>query len=221
MKSNTKSFQNITEKTWNTIEITSLGDDMYRVILDGQEIAQFNISSYGLGDPNPYIPGGVYKSFAFGPWQDQAAYYRNVNVTLNSGENVYSNTMTSQDTLVEYGVQTLNGYSCSDSGKRDRYSWLGDRLISSRALMVSTGEMQFFWGPAEEAFSRQISTGQVPINTLFSPLTAEDTIIRTTNVDPLLVDYTFDFMQVVYHYWLRYVLFSRLVTSMLRLLITN
>lgn len=71
--------------------------------------------------------------------------------------------------------------------------------------MIGTGQVQFVWGPAEEAFSRQISSGQVPISTLSSPLDTEGALIRTTNVDPLLVDYEFDFMQVIYNYWLRYV----------------
>jgi hypothetical protein len=51
------------------------------------------------------MPGSIYKNFAFGPWQDQAAYLRNVNVTLSTGENVYSNSMSSEELLVEYGVQ--------------------------------------------------------------------------------------------------------------------
>jgi hypothetical protein len=29
-------------------------------------------------------------------------------------------------------------------------------------------------------------------------------LVRTTNVDPLLVDYSFDFVLYIYHYWLRY-----------------
>ncbi|KAH8685358.1 Six-hairpin glycosidase-like protein [Tricladium varicosporioides] len=193
---------NITEKKWYTIKTLSPGDGTYTVFIDDQEIAHFNASSYGFGNSNPYIPGGVYKGFAFGPWQDQAAYVRNVNVTLGSGEKVYSNSMLSNDVLIEYGVQTNEMYTCSDSGKRDRFSWLGDRLISSRTVMISTGQEQFVRGPAVEAFSRQISSGQVPINTLFSPLDIEGALIRTTNVDPLLVDYTFDFMQVIYNYWL-------------------
>jgi hypothetical protein len=113
--------------------------------------------------------------------------------------------MLSEDVLLEYGVQTNEMYTCSDSGKRDRYSWLGDRLVSSRTVMTGAGQGQFVWGPAEEAFSRQIPSGQIPINTLFSPLDPEGALIRTSNVDPLLVDYNFDFMQVIYNYWLRYV----------------
>ncbi|KAH7129839.1 catalytic activity: RhaA is able to hydrolyze alpha-1 [Dactylonectria estremocensis] len=193
----------VTEKQWHTIETTSHGDDTYTVLLDDQEIASFNISSYGVGNPNPYIPGGTSKSFAFGPWQDQAAWIRNVNLTLSSGETIYSNAMKSEDILAEYGVQINTEYVCSDAGKRDRYSWLGDRLISSRVTMVSTAEDEFVWGPAEQAISRQSTSGQVPINTLFSPLDTESILIRTTNVDPLIVDYNFDVIQVIYDYWLR------------------
>jgi hypothetical protein len=116
---------------------------------------------------------------------------------------VYNNSMTSESVLTEYGVQTNEDYVCSDAGKRDRYSWLGDRLISSRALLVSTNEHEFVRGPAQQAFSRQTPAGQLPINTLFSPLTLEGVLVRTTNVDPLLVDYSFDFVLYIYHYWLR------------------
>lgn len=193
----------MTEKSWHLIRTESLGDGIYNIFLDDNRVAHFNISSYGLGDPNPYIPGGAYRGFAFGPWQDQAAHIRNVNVTLSTGENVYSNPMTSPDVLIEYGIQTNDQYICSDAGKRDRYSWLGDRLVSSRAIMVSTKQENLVWGPAEQALSRQSTSGQVPINTVFSPLDQQSTLIRTANVDPLLVDYNFDFIQIIYDYWFR------------------
>ena len=196
-------IQNVTEKEWHTIETTSFGDGTYDVLLDGTSIATFNISSYGIGDPNPYIPGGYYKSFALGPWQDQAAWYRNVNVTLSSGESIYSNPMSSNEILEEYAVATLNTYTCSDSGKRDRFSWLGDRYFSSRAIMLGSNQLEYVWAAAEEAFSRQSSLGQVPINTLFSPQLPADAVIRTDNVDPLIVDYMFDFMGVIYFYWMQ------------------
>lgn len=65
---------------------------------------------------------------------------------------MYSNPMTSGDVLVEYGVQTNTQYSCSDSGKRDRFSWLGDRINSVRAVTLGTHQSEFVWGPAEEGF---------------------------------------------------------------------
>ncbi|KAH7350663.1 catalytic activity: RhaA is able to hydrolyze alpha-1 [Rhexocercosporidium sp. MPI-PUGE-AT-0058] len=191
------------EKTWHSIRTVSPGDQTYTIYLDDVEIAHFNISSYGLGDANPFIPGGASKGFAFGPWQDLAAYIRNVNATLATRENFYSNPITSEDVLVEYGVQTNNQTVCSDSSKRDRYSWLGDCLVSARTVMIGTGQYQFVGGPTMEVFSRQVSSGQVPISTLFSPLEMEGTVIRTTNLDPLLVDYQFDLMQIIYNYWMR------------------
>ena len=123
-----------------------------------------------------------------------------MNVTLNTGEVVYSNPMTSSDALVEYGVETNDAYLSSDAGKRDRFSWLGDRIISSSAIMVSSAQTEYVSNVAEEAFSRQVTSGQVSCNTLFSPLDAESILIRTTNVDPLLVGYDFDFMHLIYDY---------------------
>ncbi|KAJ5126401.1 hypothetical protein N7448_005703 [Penicillium atrosanguineum] len=69
--------------------------------------------------------------------------------------------------------------------------------------MVSTQQSEYVWGLAEQIFTRQITSGQVPSNTLFSPLDTQSVLIRTANVDPLLVDYNIDFMQVIYDYWLR------------------
>lgn len=63
--------------------------------------------------------------------------------------------MTAEDALTEYGVQTNEEYIFSDAGKRDLYSWLGDRLISFMLTTVSTTENEFVRGPAEQALSRQ------------------------------------------------------------------
>lgn len=63
--------------------------------------------------------------------------------------------MTSEDVLVEYGIQTNNQYLCSDAGKWDRFSRLGNRLISARTVMVGSHQAEFVWGPAEEIFSPQ------------------------------------------------------------------
>lgn len=147
-------WQNVTEKVWHKIETASHGDDTYTVFLNGEEIAHFNISSYGIGDSNPYIPGGANKGFAFGPWQDQATYIRNVTVTSSTSEVRYIQPMTSPDTLIEYGVQTNTDFVQSDSGKRDRFSWMGDRLISSRAILVSTLDGQCIWGPTRQTFKQ-------------------------------------------------------------------
>jgi hypothetical protein len=69
--------------------------------------------------------------------------------------------------------------------------------------MVSTQQFEYVYGPAEKAFSRQTGSGHVPCNTLFSPLDEKSALIRTATLDPLLVDYNFDFIQIIYQYWLR------------------
>ncbi|KXJ87792.1 Six-hairpin glycosidase-like protein [Microdochium bolleyi] len=195
----------VTEKKWHTITTISLGDDTYRVLLNDKEIASFNISSYGLGAPNPHIPGGYSTGFALGPWQDQAAYYRNVKIVSNMPDSkvLYENALTSPDVPREFGVATNDQYICSDGGKRDRFLWLGDMYISARSGLVSTGEPKYISGTAEMYFSRQTAAGHIPCNTLFSPLDMESTLIRTGNVDPLLVDYNFEFIQIVWDYWMR------------------
>ncbi|BGP29034.1 hypothetical protein JCM10296v2_000770 [Rhodotorula toruloides] len=135
-----------------------------------------------------------------GTYSDQAAWYRNVNVTLASGQNWYSNPMTSEDVKVEYGVATNDFTVCSDAGKRDRYSWLGDRQISARSI-EAVGEFEYVWGPAEQAFARQIASGEVPSNMLFSQLDPLGIQGCTESLDLILVDWDSKFFDVIYHYW--------------------
>ncbi|KAL7337612.1 catalytic activity: RhaA is able to hydrolyze alpha-1 [Rhodotorula toruloides] len=190
----------VTEKTWHNIETDSPGDGTYTVRLDGKQIAHFNLTAYNVGARPPYFPPCAYYSFAFGPWQDQAAWYRNVNITLASGQNWYSNPMTSEDIKVEYGVATNDFTVCSDAGKRDRYSWLGDRQISARSV-EAVGEFEYVSGPAEQAFARQIASGEVPSNMLFSQLDPLGIQGRTESLDLILVDWDSKFFDVIYHYW--------------------
>ncbi|KWU43435.1 hypothetical protein RHOSPDRAFT_35040 [Rhodotorula sp. JG-1b] len=190
----------VTEKEWHTIETDSPGDGTYTVRLDGKQIAHFNLTAYNIGARPPYFPPCPYYSFAFAPWQDQAAWYRNVNVTLASGQNYYSNPMTSEDIKIEYGVATNSDYVCSDAGKRDRFSWLGDRQISARSI-EAVGEWEYVWGPAIQAFDHQISSGEIPSNMLFSELDLLGTQGRTESLDLILVDWENKFVSVLYYYW--------------------
>ncbi|ORY82403.1 Six-hairpin glycosidase-like protein [Leucosporidium creatinivorum] len=192
----------VTEKEWHEIATESPGDGTYTVKIDGKQIASFNLTAYGQGARPVYFPPAAYYSFALGPWQDQAAWYRNVNVTLASGASWYSNPMTSEDVKIEYGVAPNDYYVCSDAGKRDRFAWLGDRQISARAI-EAVGDFDAVSGPAEQAFARQVSTGGVPANTLFSELDPLGVLGRTENLDLILVDWLNRFTDVIYQYWIR------------------
>lgn len=194
---------NLSEQAWHTIETDSPGGGLYTVRVDGHSVASFNLTSYGKALPNPYIPGGYYKGFAFGPWRDQAAWYRKVTVT-SGGSMLYSNPLTNATQVrSEYGINANDHYVCSDAGKRDRYSWVGDRIHSSRAIAVSTGQFEFVTGSADQAFEKQIASGQVPANSLLGPVDAQGVLVRTTNVDPLLIDYEFDFITLLRDFWMR------------------
>lgn len=121
---------------------------------------------------------------------------------LNNGTVAYSNPLTDKSILPEFGVDSNNLIMMSDSGKRDRYSWLGDRLQSSRSVEV-VGEMECVWGPAESQFSRQDAAGRVPSNTLFSQLDQSGVEVRTQNLDPILNDFDGYFVELIYNYYLR------------------
>ncbi|GAA6024212.1 hypothetical protein JCM8202_003539 [Rhodotorula sphaerocarpa] len=190
---------NVTEKEWHNIETDSPGDGTYTVRLDGKQIAHFNLTEYPGGRP-AYLPPCAWYSFAFAPWQDQAAWYRNVNVMLSSGGNFYSNPMTSEDVKVEYGVDTNSDYVCSDAGKRDRYSWVGDRQISARSI-EAVGDFEAVRGSAVQVFDHQISTGEMPSNMLFSELNPLEIYGRTSSLDLILVDWAGKFISTLYYYW--------------------
>jgi hypothetical protein len=90
---------------------------------------------------------------------------------------------------------------------------LVDLTVSHGSVIVSSRHRRSRWAlnkvntpgePAEEASSRQVGSGQIPIHTLFSPLDAEGAFIRATNVDPFVMDYELDFMLLIYDYWVRW-----------------
>ncbi|KAM0789680.1 hypothetical protein ACM66B_006542 [Microbotryomycetes sp. NB124-2] len=194
----------VAENVWHNIETDSPGDGTYVVRLNGKQIASFDINSYGVGKRPPYYPPCPYYSFAIGAGaQDTSAWYRNVKITLKKdGSTFYSNSMTSPDVLVEYGVDTNDYTVCSDAGKRDRFSWLGDRSISARSVEAS-GQFDLVSGAAEQAFSRQAPSGLIPANTLFSKLDAQGGAGRTDAIDLILVDWDNRGLDTIYHYWMK------------------
>ncbi|KAK4046903.1 hypothetical protein OIO90_006411 [Microbotryomycetes sp. JL221] len=164
----------------------------------------WHLDTYGVGKRPPYFPPCPYYSLAIGAGaQDTSAWYRNVKITLKKdGSTFYSNPMTSPDVLVEYGVETNDYTVCSDAGKRDRFSWLGDREISARSI-EAMGRFDLVKGPAEQAFSRQAPSGQVPANTLLGKVDQQGGQGRTEAIDLILVDFDNKGLDVVYHYWMK------------------
>lgn len=98
-------------------------------------------------------------TWGFGPFMDQIAYVKDVQVTASNGTVIYQNNMKSDQTLAEYGVQSNTVAVCVDGGKRDRVIWVGDFVHTARVLPATTYRVEFIRGVIESSFSWQLPAG--------------------------------------------------------------
>lgn len=154
----------INEDTWYTIKTTINGTG-YAVSVDDTEIAFVESAPYvEYANGNSAWGSGdvTLGNFGFGPFQNQAAYFKNATVTAQNGTVIYSNPLTSDDVLEEYAVGSNSYAVCIDGAKRDRAVWIGDFSHTARIIASSTGkydiiksmiQFEFDWqyppGPAE------------------------------------------------------------------------
>lgn len=140
---------------------TAIDDTNYTISVNGTVVA-----TIGHGQFEPYNNPGwgsgsvTQGSFGFGPFLNQAAYFKNVKVTSTSnGKLLYSNALTSTDILGEYRVAS-NEYSvCLDGAKRDRVVWIGDYAHTSRIIAATTGRFDILKGMIDMQFAWQIKSG--------------------------------------------------------------
>lgn len=159
----------IEDDSWYNIS-TAITPEAYVVSIDGEIIVSVPIAeAIELAANAGYSgTGSAFKgSFGFGPWQDQAAYFKDVVVTSNNGSTLYKNPMTSEDTLGEYSVSPLNTTLCLDGGKRDRLVWAGDFYHTVNVVASSTAQWKYILGTIEFLLQRQLPDapyrGLVPI----------------------------------------------------------
>ncbi|KAB8222926.1 Six-hairpin glycosidase-like protein [Aspergillus novoparasiticus] len=121
----------------------------------------FNISKAAY----PLATGEFSGSFGFGAYQDHEAYFRDVNVydTENSST-LYTNPLTTEDVLAEYGTQANQESLCLDGPKRDRLVWLGDFVHTARILGVSTSRIDHARGTLQYVLDSQIDDGELAIS---------------------------------------------------------
>ncbi|PYI08416.1 Six-hairpin glycosidase [Aspergillus sclerotiicarbonarius CBS 121057] len=116
---------NIKEGDWYQIS-TTINATGYGVIVNGTEIFvalhDLQIVSGSTGSSGS-LTGGTW---GFGPYQDQIALVRDVEVHAQNGTLLYDNPMTSSSVLEEFGVLASNHSVCLDGAKRDRLVWSGD-----------------------------------------------------------------------------------------------
>ena len=150
----------ISENEWYRIS-TTIGSSGYNISINGTQFAYVPYTTLqpwvnaGFGGTNVITTG----SWGFGPFMDQAAYVKDVEVVAQNGSTIYSNPLTSTDILQEY-LMASNAYAvCLDGAKRDREVWIGDFAHTARELAVSTGRYDFIKSMIEYTFLGQFTSG--------------------------------------------------------------
>ncbi|PWY93095.1 Six-hairpin glycosidase [Aspergillus sclerotioniger CBS 115572] len=144
----------IKEGHWYGIS-TTINATGYGVTVNGTDIfVAFNdlqIVSGSTGSSGS-LTGGTW---GFGPYQDQIALVKDVEVHAQNGTLIYNNPMTSSSVLEEFGVMTSNHSICLDGAKRDRLVWSGDFVHTYRVIQSSTGRSDFVTGSLKYWLDRQ------------------------------------------------------------------
>jgi hypothetical protein len=150
----------ISENEWYRVS-TTIGSSGYNISVNGTQFAfvpYTTLQPYvnaGFGGTNLITTG----SWGFGPFMDQAAYVKDVEVVAQDGSVLYTNPLTSTDILEEYLVAS-NAYAvCLDGAKRDREIWIGDFAHTARELAVSTGRYDFIQSMIDFTFLGQFTSG--------------------------------------------------------------
>jgi hypothetical protein len=150
----------ILEKEWYRIS-TTIGAPGYNISVNGTQFAYVPYTTFqpwvnaGFGGTKLITTG----SWGFGPFMDQAAYVKDVEVIGQDGSTLYSNSLTSTDILAEYLVASNAKAVCLDGAKRDREIWIGDFAHTAKELAVSTGRYDFIQSMIEFTFDGQFTTG--------------------------------------------------------------
>lgn len=131
------------------------------VSINNTKIFNVTLNSYYTGTKGAITTG----SFGFGGWQDQSAYFKNVEITA-SNKVIYVNPMTDAATVLpEFGVRSNQQAVCLDGAKRDRLVWLGDFYHTVGVLATSTSRKDYSTGTLQNFLDWQLSTGQLPLYT--------------------------------------------------------
>ena len=140
-----------------TTSITSTG---YNISINGTHAAFVPSEPF-----RSYIHPGIGTSaltdgtFGFGPFLNQAAYYRDVEVIAKDGSVIYTNSLTGDDVYEEYGIAINPRAVCLDGSARDREIWIGDFVHTARMIAVSTGRYDYIESMIDFEFDWQLLDG--------------------------------------------------------------
>ncbi|GAB1734037.1 hypothetical protein NU195Hw_g7635t1 [Hortaea werneckii] len=148
----------LSDDVWYTVS-TTISSTGYNISVDDRFLAFVPITEQTVeaatgqrfGSGSPYAG-----TWGFGPWEDQAAWVKDVRVIAENDTTVYSNPMTMpSQVLGEYGVAPLEASVCLDGGKRDRLIWIGDFYHTARIIAASTLRYDYILGSVEHVFQWQ------------------------------------------------------------------
>jgi hypothetical protein len=150
----------ILENEWYRIS-TTITPTGYNVSVNGTQFALVPYTTFepyvnsGFGGTNLVTSG----SWGFGPFMDQSAYVKDVQVVGKDGTVLYTNALTSTNILQEYVVASNAHAVCLDGAKRDREIWIGDFVHTARELAASTGRYDFIQSMIDFTFLGQFTSG--------------------------------------------------------------
>lgn len=141
---------------------TNITATSYEITIDGNHVATVSSDVY-----QPYLNPGwgsntvTDGTWSFGPYLDQIAYYKDVQVILEDGMIIYTNPMTSDEVYSEYAIASNSHAVCLDGAKRDRVIWIGDFVHTARELAASSGRYDFIQGMIDLEFEWQYPPGPI------------------------------------------------------------
>lgn len=137
---------------------TTILEDTWYNITTVTSSSGFDVYINGTLSATVALPGTG--TWGFGPFMDQSAYVKDVQVTAPNGTVIYANAMTdSAAVLSEYGTQSNTLTLCVDGAKRDRVIWTGDFVHTARVLAATTNRVDFIQGMIENSFNWQLPAG--------------------------------------------------------------
>jgi hypothetical protein len=141
-------------------------------------------------------------TWGFGPYQDQVALVKDVEVHAKNGSLLYHNPMTGTSVLEEYGVMPNKHSVCLDGAKRDRLVWSGDFGHTSRIIAASTYREDFINGTLAYLLDRQMTSGEFAGYFSMSPSMGQSSKYTSTYNSVGLEDYQMLFLNAFARYYL-------------------
>ncbi|THX28958.1 Six-hairpin glycosidase [Aureobasidium pullulans] len=152
----------VKEGHWYSISAKMYEGNFLAVSINGIKVFNVTLNDYYTGASGATTTG----SFGFGGWQDQAAYFKDVEVASGNGTVIYTNPMTNASVILpEYGVQSNTADLCLDGAKRDRLVWLGDFYHTAGIIATSTSRQEYSSGTLKNFLDWQLPSGQLPLDT--------------------------------------------------------